>query len=80
MKKFKVLNHVNNNKFDLIVLADVLEHLKNDKIELSKLEKCLKKRGMILITVPANKFLFSKKISFFKINVRLYSFNIKVYK
>ena len=60
-KKFKVLNHVNNNKFDLIVLADVLEHLKNDKIELSKLEKCLKKRGMILITVPANKFLFSKK-------------------
>ena len=60
-KKFKVLNHINNNKFDLIILADVLEHLKNDKKELLKLKKCLNKKGLILITVPAYKFLFSKK-------------------
>ena len=49
------------NKFDLIILADVLEHLKNDKKELLKLKKCLNKKGLILITVPAYKFLFSKK-------------------
>ena len=60
-RKFKFLNDVNNNKFDLIILADVLEHLKNDKKELLKLEKCLNKKGLILITVPAYKFLFSKK-------------------
>lgn len=60
-KKFNILNRFNDKKFDLIILADVLEHLKNDKKELIKLKRCLNKKGFILITVPAYKFLFSKK-------------------
>ena len=59
--KFKILNKIKNQKFDLIILADVLEHLKNDKKELKKLSKNLNKNGHILITVPAYKFLFSIK-------------------
>jgi SAM-dependent methyltransferase len=59
--KFKVLSKVKNQKFDLIVLADVLEHLKKDKEIVKKLNNNLKKNGQILITVPAYKFLFSTK-------------------
>jgi len=59
--KFKILNKIKKQKFDLIILADVLEHLKNDKIALKKLSMNLKKKGYILITVPAYEFLFSMK-------------------
>ena len=59
--KFKVLNKIKNQKFDLIILADVLEHLKKDKEVVKKLNNNLKKGGQILITVPAYKFLFSMK-------------------
>ena len=38
-KKFKVLNSLNNKKFDLIVMADVLEHIKYDKKQVKKLKK-----------------------------------------
>jgi len=60
-KKFKILEKINQNKFDLIVLADVLEHIKFDKKKLKGLSKNLNKNGHILITVPAYKFLFSIK-------------------
>ena len=60
-KKFKIIEKIKKRKFDLIILADVLEHIKYDKKELSKLDKNLNKDGHILITVPAYKFLFSIK-------------------
>tara|TARA_B100000767_G_scaffold265597_1_gene281845 strand:- start:899 stop:1612 length:714 start_codon:yes stop_codon:yes gene_type:complete len=60
-KKFRVLNKINNMKFDLIILADVLEHIRNDKDLIMKLNKSLNQNGHILITVPAYKFLFSSK-------------------
>jgi SAM-dependent methyltransferase len=60
-KKFKVLKKIGKNKFDLIILADVLEHIKYDKKELERLSGNLNKNGHILITVPAYKFLFSIK-------------------
>ena len=60
-KKFKILEKINQNKFDLIVLADVLEHIKFDKKKLKELSKNLNKNGHILITVPAYKLLFSIK-------------------
>ena len=59
--KFKVLSKIKNQKFDLIILADVLEHIKGDLKTIKKLSKNLNKNGHILITVPAYKFLFSKK-------------------
>ena len=59
--KFEVLSKIKNQKFDLIILADVLEHIKDDLKTINKLSKNLNKNGHILITVPAYKFLFSKK-------------------
>ena len=65
-KKYKILNKIDNKKFDLIVLADVLEHIKNDKNQIKKLATNLSKNGHILITVPAYQFLFSSKDSTLK--------------
>ena len=59
--KFKILDKINNQKFDLIILADVLEHIKKDKKVIEKLSNNLKHNGQILITVPAYQFLFSMK-------------------
>jgi len=47
--------------YDLILLADVIEHVEQPKKLLKNLKKFLKKDGHILITVPAYQFLFSKK-------------------
>ena len=47
--------------YDLILLADVIEHVKKPQILLKNLKKFLKKDGYILITVPAYQFLFNKK-------------------
>jgi SAM-dependent methyltransferase len=48
-------------KFDLIIAADVIEHIKNDRKEIFKLSNLLKKDGYILITVPTFQSLFSLK-------------------
>ena len=47
--------------YDLILMADVIEHVKQPKKLLKSLKKFLKKDGRILITVPAYQFLFSTK-------------------
>jgi 2-polyprenyl-3-methyl-5-hydroxy-6-metoxy-1,4-benzoquinol methylase len=66
-KKFKrkknvtILNSVKKNSYDLILAADVIEHIKNDKKVLKEFFSYLKKGGVILITVPAFEFLFSSK-------------------
>ena len=60
-KKCKILKKISNQKYDLIVLADVLEHIKKDKNKIKELARKLKKNGKILITVPAYKILFTKK-------------------
>ena len=52
---------IKKNFYDLILLADVIEHVKQPKELLKDLKKFLKKDGHILITVPAYEFLFSKK-------------------
>ena len=46
-------------KFDTILYLDVLEHIKNDRIELLKAYKALKKNGHLIINVPAFPHLFS---------------------
>ena len=52
---------IKKNFYDLILLADVIEHVEQPKKLLKNLKKFLKKDGHILITVPAYQFLFSKK-------------------
>ena len=48
------------NKYDVIILFDVLEHIKDDDGFLKIAVKHLKSSGIVLINVPAHKTLFSR--------------------
>ncbi|NOR87730.1 MAG: methyltransferase domain-containing protein [Bacteroidales bacterium] len=48
------------NKYDFVLLSDVIEHIKDDKGFIIDSLKSLKMNGSLLINVPANKFLFSR--------------------
>ncbi len=67
IKKIKRINKIysslsiKKNHYHLILVADVLGHVKNPRILLKVLKTFLKKNGYILITVPAYQFLFSTK-------------------
>ncbi len=61
-------------KYDYVILADVLEHIKDDTSALKNLKKFIKPNGKILLTVPAYNFLFSKKDEVLK-HFRRYSYN-----
>ena len=62
-KKVLVEDNLDNcsEKFDLIIAADVIEHIENDNEEIIKLHKLLKSDGLFFATVPAYQFLFSIK-------------------
>lgn len=47
------------NYYDVICCFDVLEHLENDQKTLNKICDSLKPSGILFLTVPAFKFLFS---------------------
>lgn len=47
-------------KFDLITLFDVLEHIENDEFALRKISKLLNPNGYLILTVPAFSFLWGK--------------------
>jgi len=49
------------NKFDIILLADVLEHVAEPNYALQKIKTLLSNNGNIIVTVPAHQYLFSKK-------------------
>ncbi len=50
--------NISNQKFDLICIFDVLEHIKEDTESLSAISKHLKSDGKIIITVPSIPLLF----------------------
>jgi SAM-dependent methyltransferase len=45
--------------FDLVIIADVLEHLDNDNHLLAEAFLCLKSQGSVIITVPAYPHMWS---------------------
>ncbi|OGF90510.1 hypothetical protein A3I27_02490 [Candidatus Giovannonibacteria bacterium RIFCSPLOWO2_02_FULL_43_11b] len=47
-------------KYDIIAMLDVLEHLEDDSAALKKIEEQLKPGGLALITVPAFSFLWTE--------------------
>lgn len=61
--KYKVVNDykkLKNKKFDMILMFDVLEHIKDDSIFLDKTVKpLLKDGGKIIMSVPAYQSLYS---------------------
>lgn len=46
-------------EFDLVCMFDVLEHIANDEESLGKIIELLKPNGILLLTVPAHKSLWS---------------------
>ena len=63
-----------NQRFDLICLFDVLEHIDEESITLLKLQSLLKDNGRMLITVPVHDWLFSNHDKFLH-HKRRYSLN-----
>ena len=49
-----------SNTFDVIIAADILEHIKNDTEALFEWNRILKPEGRLIISVPAFGFLWSK--------------------
>jgi len=49
-----------DENFDMIIAADVLEHIENDNQALKEWDRILKKGGKIIILVPAFMFLWRK--------------------
>jgi len=48
------------NKYNTIIYLDVLEHIRNDKKEITKAYNALKKGGYLIINVPAFNHLYSQ--------------------
>ncbi|OGC96911.1 hypothetical protein A2634_02830 [Candidatus Amesbacteria bacterium RIFCSPHIGHO2_01_FULL_48_32] len=47
-------------KFDSVGLFDVLEHIKNDRLALLEAKRVTRRGGLVIITVPATPFIWSK--------------------
>ncbi len=47
-------------KFDCVILGDVLEHIEDDKLAMRKIREMLEPNGCIVVNVPAYQSLFSK--------------------
>jgi len=47
-------------KYDYIILADILEHIEDDKAILNKAYELLKKDGQLIISIPVLKTLYGK--------------------
>jgi SAM-dependent methyltransferase len=47
------------SSFDMVALLDVLEHIGDDKAALAAIRDILKPGGALLVTVPANKWMWS---------------------
>ena len=50
-------NNLKNNYYDSIIMLEVLEHIKEDRKVLLKINNLLKKKGKLLLAVPNNSFL-----------------------
>ena len=60
---------IGHEKFDSILAINVLEHVENDEFALFQLYKMLKKEGVLVLLVPAHKFLFNaidRKVGHFR--------------
>jgi len=49
-----------NDSFDIVTALDVIEHIENDTQALKEIFKVLKPGGLLLLTVPAHKWLWSR--------------------
>lgn len=57
--RLPALDGIADGSYDLIALLDVLEHVEGDEAALASIRKKLKPGGRILLTVPANRWMWS---------------------
>ncbi len=50
-----------NNEFSLVLATDVIEHVKDDLLALSEINRVLNKNGIVIITVPAFQILWGRQ-------------------
>ena len=48
------------NEFDLVCAFDVVEHIEDDLLGIKELKRVCKKEGIVVVTVPAHLFLWSR--------------------
>lgn len=53
-------DNIGNEKFDTIIAINVLDNVKDNEFALQQLYKLLKKDGMLLLLLPAHKFLYNQ--------------------
>lgn len=53
------INDIKNHSFDTILYIDVLEHIKDDSLELDRARRLLRPNGKIVVLSPAHNFLYS---------------------
>jgi len=58
-KKMDVLDIIFEDRFDVVIALDLLEHVENDQLLAEKMFKALKPEGVLLVSVPAFNFLWS---------------------
>lgn len=56
---FNIFFKKKENYYDTIMYMDVIEHINNDFLEISKASQSLKKNGKLIINVPAFQHLYS---------------------
>jgi len=54
------LKSIGEEKYDLILLLDVLEHISQDNLFLRSIKELMHNRSKIILSVPAHQWLFSK--------------------
>mgnify|MGYP001371974508 CR=1 FL=1 len=57
--RLPALEGIADGSYDLIALLDVLEHVEGDEAALASVRQKLKPGGRILVTVPANRWMWS---------------------
>lgn len=60
----KIIEKLGIKRFEVIILADVLEHLKNPEWTLETLIKFLEKKGKMIVSVPNIAFLTNRLLLF----------------
>ena len=56
-----------NNSFDLVICAEVLEHIRDYQIVINNMVRALKPEGSMLISIPAHRIKIESHINNFKI-------------
>lgn len=55
---------IENEKFDFVVMSEVLEHMENPEKQINEAKRILKKGGFLIITIPLDRFLSPWQIFF----------------